>query len=245
MKIDPDKCLGCGTCVDYCPMACIQEGDGAYCIDQDECVECGVCLRAQVCPVEAIYLPESSKEYPRYLRAAFSDPGVQFPETFQGGRGTEEMKTNDVTGKFRRGQFGMTLEFGRPGTGARFKEVEKVTRVLGDLDVHLEEANPLYFLMEDKKTGRMKPEVREEKVLSCILEFGFRDDQLEEVVQGGQNGLVRSGNRGLVGSGDAIRSGRKPALPRTAGKNRRHGAPQRQNQYGSRTAPDRQLGETT
>lgn len=183
MKIDPEKCICCLSCIDFCPMDCILEVDEEVTIDQDECVECGVCLRANVCPVDAIYMPEESRKYPRSIRAAFSDPGVQFPEVKQGGRGTEEMKTNDVTGKFRRGEYGMTLEFGRPGIGTRIAEIERVTKVLCSMDVDLEEANPVYYLLADKKTGEMKPEVVQEKVLSAILEFKIKENQLEEVIR--------------------------------------------------------------
>ncbi len=46
-----DDCLGCGACVDECPVNAIVEKDGKYVINADECVECGAC--AGVCPVEA------------------------------------------------------------------------------------------------------------------------------------------------------------------------------------------------
>ncbi len=183
MKIDPEKCVSRLECVDICPVNCISEGDGAARIDQDECVECGVCLKSKVCPADAIYMPEESKKYPRSIRAEFSDPGVWHPSTNQGGRGTEEMKTNDVTGRYRRGEFGMALEFGRPGIGARLAEIEKVAKALCAMGLPLEAANATYALFEDPKTGKMKPEVRQEKVLSAILEFKIKEHQLEQVVK--------------------------------------------------------------
>ncbi len=183
MRIDGEKCLGCLECLDFCPMDCILERDGAAVIDEDECVECGVCLRAGVCPEDAIYMPEEHVRYPRVIRAQFSDPGVEHPAMKQAGRGTEEMKTNDVTGRFRRGEYGMALEFGRPGIGTRLTEIEKVLKVLLKMDVELETNNPVYLLLADAKTGDMKPEVRHEKVLSAILEFKMREGQLEEVVR--------------------------------------------------------------
>ncbi|MBW2148018.1 MAG: ferredoxin family protein [Deltaproteobacteria bacterium] len=183
MRIDPEKCISCLECVDLCPMNCIMEGDQVVRIDEDECVECGVCLKAGVCPVDAIYMPEESKKYPRSIRAMFSDPDVQYPGLNQGGRGTEEMKTNDVTGRYRRGEYGMALEFGRPGTGTRIAEIEKVAKVVCPMDVHIEEANPVYhLLLADTKTGKMKPEVLQEKVLSAILEIKIKEEQLEEII---------------------------------------------------------------
>lgn len=183
MKIDPDKCISCLECIDYCTMKCILEGDEAVHIDQDECVECSVCLKADVCPEDAIYMPEESFEYPRSIRREFSDPGVQYPTLKQGGRGTEEMKTNDVTGRYRRGEFGMALEFGRPGIGTRISEIEKVLKVLLTMDVEVEENNPVFLLLKDKKSGDMKPEVLQEKVLSAILEFKIKEEQLEGVIK--------------------------------------------------------------
>jgi NAD-dependent dihydropyrimidine dehydrogenase PreA subunit len=183
VKIDPEKCVSCLECIDFCPMNCISEGKEAVQIDQDDCVECGVCLRAGICPTDAIYMPEESKKYPRSIRAEYSDPGVQHPHVNQGGRGTEEMKTNDVTGRYRRGEFGMALEFGRPGTGTRMREIEKVAGVLCSMGIPIEEANPVYYLFEDPVTGKMKPEVRQEKVLSAILEFKISGDQLEKVIK--------------------------------------------------------------
>lgn len=183
MKIDPDKCISCLSCIDFCTMSCILESDDGVIIDQDDCVECGVCLRANVCPVEAIYMPEESLKYPRSIRREFSDPTIRHPSTDTRGRGTEEMKTNDVTGRYRRGEYGMSLEFGRPGTGTRLFEVERVLKVLSQMSIQITEENPVYYLLEDPKTGQMKPDVLQEKVLSAIAEFKFKEDQLKEVVK--------------------------------------------------------------
>lgn len=157
-----------------------------YVIDEDECVECSVCLRSGCCPKEAIYQP--LLDWPRTIRKNFSDPLKIHPETRIPGRGTEEMKTNEVTGRYKRGMYGMAFELGRPGVGARFFDVEKVAKALAALDFEFEENNPVTKLMVDRKKGLINPEVLGEKVLSAIVEFmvpiekfAFVMEVLEEV----------------------------------------------------------------
>ena len=190
MRIDPGKCIGCGACKSYCTMwggVMHFERDRKnptrifYVIDEDECVECSVCLRSGCCPVEALYQPPL--EWPRIVRKNFSDPLKIHPETRIPGRGTEEMKTNEVTGRYRVGKYGMAFELGRPGVGARFYDVEKVAKALSTLHVDFEENNPVTKLMVDRKKGLINPEVLNEKVLSAIVEFMAPVEKLPEVLE--------------------------------------------------------------
>ena len=56
LKIN-DECVGCGECVEACPVQAISEGDPIYVIDPSKCVECvGHYDEPQcssVCPTEA------------------------------------------------------------------------------------------------------------------------------------------------------------------------------------------------
>ena len=52
-KIDQDKCLNCGACVDACPVSAIKVEDKAV-IAEGDCIECGACVGS--CPTEAISL---------------------------------------------------------------------------------------------------------------------------------------------------------------------------------------------
>jgi len=179
MRIDADLCISCEACVPYCPMGAISMDDVAV-IDQDECVDCAVCLKSGACPVDAIIFEPAP--WPRSLRATFSDPRTEHKETKIAGRGTEEMKTNDVTGRFKRGWVGMGCEFGRPGIGTRFRDVDKAAQALAKQGVEFEAKNPVTFLMEDVKTGKLKEDVLNEKVLSAIIECVYPIEKFKDVM---------------------------------------------------------------
>ena len=52
-KVDKERCVGCGACVEVCPAQAISMVGGKAKINADKCVDCGRC--AQVCPQEALY----------------------------------------------------------------------------------------------------------------------------------------------------------------------------------------------
>ena len=52
-KVNPDRCTGCGSCIDVCPVDAISLADGKAVIDLDKCANCHAC--ESVCPVDAIY----------------------------------------------------------------------------------------------------------------------------------------------------------------------------------------------
>lgn len=171
MRVDEEKCTGCLECIDYCPVGAIKEVDGAgrVFIDEEECVECGCCLRVGACEYEALWQPEL--HWPRILRAEFSNPAVVHPSTSIYGRGTDEIKTNEVTGKYPRGYIGIAAELGRPGTGTRLEELERVAQAILPLGVEFEQDNPTYHLFQDLAQGKLRDDIRGERVLSAILEF--------------------------------------------------------------------------
>ncbi len=199
MHIDGTKCIGCANCVSICPMGAIYvEDDGLAEINEEACVECQACYKGMstenlpqqptrflrgllaffklcfqpdpdICPTKAIAPDELT--WPRILRRAFSDPQMLHESTGMGGRGTQEVKTNDVTGRVKEGEAGFTIEFGRPGVGAYFKDADRVCQALAKIPVEFQSKNPLTALMSDVKTGKLRTDILNEKVLSCILEF--------------------------------------------------------------------------
>src|SRR5688500_5965168 len=128
-------------------------------IDRDECVECYTCFNGlsqehlnptlvrtvrrmfaamrirfepepDVCPTAAFEPDELT--WPRVVRRAFSDPRVPHESTGVEGRGTEEVKTNDVTGRVGPGDVGFTIELGRPGVGVRLLRMRSGGGVVDD-----------------------------------------------------------------------------------------------------------------
>lgn len=180
MVIDEELCIACGQCVPYCPVKAISLDETAS-IDLDECVECGNCLRMADCPVDAV--SQQDLEWPRAVRSILSDPLTIATESGISGRGTEEMKTNDVTGRFKRGEVGVGIEVGRPILGARFRDVEKVAMAVATLGIAFEKINPTTSLMSDPEKGTFKEDILHEKVLSAILEFSVALDKLPALVE--------------------------------------------------------------
>ena len=52
-KIDITKCVGCGGCIDLCPVIAIAMIQDVVTVDQEICTKCGICIK--VCPVRAPY----------------------------------------------------------------------------------------------------------------------------------------------------------------------------------------------
>ena len=50
--VDAEKCTGCESCVESCPLDAIEMQDNVAVVDADTCGDCGACVDA--CPVEAI-----------------------------------------------------------------------------------------------------------------------------------------------------------------------------------------------
>ena len=211
MKINPNKCVACGNCVYVCPVGAIYVDPAIKraTIDRNECVECYACYNGlssehlnpvlvrtvrklfqlvrlrfdpepDICPTAA-FEPDDL-QWPRVVRRAFSDPRATHESTGVQGRGTEEVKTNDVTHRVSHGEVGFTIEFGRPGVGVWFRDIQKMTQALASANVPFEKKNPLTLLMSDVATGSLREDILDEKILSAIVEIKVPVHRTEEVV---------------------------------------------------------------
>lgn len=182
MKINQELCVGCGMCVPYCPVGAIHlEGRKSH-IDADACVECSCCRRSGVCRRNAIVQDELG--WPRGVRSVMSDVFTVYEGTGVSGRGTEEMKTNDVTGRFRPGWVGVAVEMGRPIAACTFRQVQEVSVALAASGiVEFEPCNPITALMKDNKTGYFQDDILDERVYSAILEFPVKLEDLPRVLE--------------------------------------------------------------
>jgi ferredoxin len=200
LRIDPDKCVACGNCLPICPVGAIyiDPDIGRAKVNEDACVECFACYRGMskehlnpamvrairkiaklfrfrfdpepdICPTDAIVPQELA--WPRIVQRAFSDPQVPHESTGIHGRGTAEVKTNDVTNRVAEGDAGFVIEFGRPGVGARFRDIQRVTAALAELSVEFEPSNPVTSLMCDVSRGLIREDILDEKILSAIVEI--------------------------------------------------------------------------
>ena len=180
MDIDIDACNGCGQCAIVCPVQAIQMIGNKAVIDEERCVECSVCYRDANCPVNAIKIRRLN--WPRVIRVPFSNVLATHKLTGISGRGTEEMKTNDVTNRFDFGEIGISIEVGRPGIGTRLENIELFTTKLSKIGVVYEKKSPITELLVDEK-GHINEEIKDQRVLSAIIEFKVPDKKLSHVLE--------------------------------------------------------------
>jgi len=182
MKINYEKCIGCGQCMPYCPIQAIYCDKNVCKVNEDLCYECGTCLRVNICPVDAIYENKGIFRYPRIIRKAFSDPtAIHMETTLMRGRGTQEVKNNDVSNRYKEGEVGILIEVGRPTIGTRLIEVEKVTSHLAKVGFNnFEKDNPVFGLFLNSKEGKLKEELLNERILSLIMELKIKKSELEK-----------------------------------------------------------------
>src|SRR5258708_5028972 len=179
-------------------------------VNREECVECYACfnglsqehlnptlvrtmrkvfqfMRLRFDPEPDVFPPAPFEPeqpgWPRVVRRAFSDPRVPHESTGIEGRGTEEVKTNDITDRVKVGEVGFTIEFGRPGVGVWMREIQTMCSRLAQAGVSFEKRNPLTSLMSDVGAGQLRTDILGEKLMSAIVEIKVPVERTEEVIR--------------------------------------------------------------
>ena len=88
-----------------------------------------------------------------------------------------------MSGRVGIGEVGFTIEFGRPGVGVWFRDIQQMCWALADAGVSFEKKNPVTSLMSDLKTGTLREDILNEKVMSAIVEIKVPVARTEEVVR--------------------------------------------------------------
>lgn len=182
--INQEKCTGCRTCQTYCTVDAILFGDKKCRIDPELCTECYVCLRMQVCPEGAIEAQDLEGFFKQFQHV-LSDPVENHGVTGVTGRGTEEVKTNDVSGRVKKGYVGLSIDMGRPGMGVFLRDAEKVAMACAQAGFILapQEETPLAALMPDIKTGKLLDECLNYRLLSVIVEGRCKEERFKDVIK--------------------------------------------------------------
>jgi hypothetical protein len=139
-------------------------------IDLKECVECGACLQSNVCQSNAILHSESS-----WLRDIKRS-------AVTGGRGTGDVKRNDIQGLYKEGEVAVGAEIGRPDVGFYFRDLEKITRELSKLDFDYQIGRSVRDLFEHKTGELIKKELLDEKAMSARIEIRVKTEDVLKVV---------------------------------------------------------------
>lgn len=180
MRVNENLCVGCKSCVPYCPVHAITVEDSVAKIDLEVCTECNACFRSGACKLNALE-PDDNIQWPRIVRPQLSDVFTEYQGV--AGRGTEEMKTNDVTGRYKRGYSGIAIELGRPGVGTNFRDVELLTQIVAKHGAIFEPKNPVTSYISDLSTGKIQEDILDERVISAIIEVLVKNEELENVIK--------------------------------------------------------------
>jgi hypothetical protein len=142
-------------------------------------------MRHTICPSDAFEPTELTtyiKQFQHVISDAAETHGIKKGTT---GRGGKEVKTQDVTGRIKQGQVGITIDMGRPGLGVYLRDVEKVAMALIGAGVVMppSDKSPLGSLMQDPASGELVPEYLDYHFHSLLMEGTTTTEQLPVVLK--------------------------------------------------------------
>lgn len=82
IKVVPEKCVGCGACVDACPFDALSMDGSVAVEDVSKCTSCGLCM--PTCPSDALILPGWKPKPKKAEYAAKSPAGAEAQSEYKG-----------------------------------------------------------------------------------------------------------------------------------------------------------------
>ncbi|TFG67112.1 MAG: 4Fe-4S dicluster domain-containing protein, partial [Anaerolineales bacterium] len=71
VKLEPEACLGCWTCLERCQMEAITEDGDRVALNNDRCIGCGLCV--STCPSGALTLIRKSGSEKMHTQDTMND----------------------------------------------------------------------------------------------------------------------------------------------------------------------------
>lgn len=108
IKIDYDKCVDCGSCIEDCFFKALSKKDDKFFVDEDKCINCGHCIA--ICPRGAVEsLDSDMNEVKEYNREEFHIDDEKILNFIKFRRSTRKFKEE----KIKREEIEKIIEAGR------------------------------------------------------------------------------------------------------------------------------------
>lgn len=156
--VDPEKCVGCGLCVERCRFRALQVADGVCQVNEYACEGCGVC--AYVCPRGAVTLaPDRAGRRELYL-----EDGVFSTAALKMGRGNSGKLVTQVKLDLLKHapETDLAILDGSPGIGC------PVIASVSGMDLVLVVAEPSQSGLSDLKRLLTTAEALQARVAVCV-----------------------------------------------------------------------------
>lgn len=157
-SVDPEKCVGCGLCVERCRFQAIRLTDGVCQVNEYACEGCGVC--AYVCPQEAVILaPDRAGQQELYL-----EDGVFSTAALKMGRGNSGKLVTQVKLDLLKHapETDLAILDGSPGIGC------PVIASVSGMDLVLVVAEPSQSGLSDLKRLAATAEALQARIAVCV-----------------------------------------------------------------------------